>query len=207
MKRVILIIVLCAFIATPAMADMMITIADSGIGTTNGGEFTVTVTGDPIGNLYDNTPPNNTLRTFCLETTEYLNYGTEYYVTLSDYSIKGGYTLPPYDPLDARTAWIYTQWLDNSLWEHDHATADAVQNAIWYIEGEGGVDNWLVADAQSAVFDGGWINTDIMVMNLWGNAAHTDYKQDLLVRVPLPGAILLGVLGLSVAGVKLRKFT
>ena len=30
--------------------------------------------------------------------------------------------------------------------------------------------------------------------------------QDYLVMVPLPGAILLGILGLSVAGIKLRKY-
>jgi len=205
MKKVVLIIVLCALYTAPALADMMITVADSGVGSTNGGEFTVTVTGDPIGNFYDNTPPNNTLGTFCLETAEYLNYGTTYFVTLSDYSIKGRYTLPPYDPLDPMTAWIYTQWLNNNL-AHDDATADAVQNAIWYIEGEGGSTNQLVTDAQLAIKDG-WVNTDIKVMNLWGNAAHTDYKQDLLVRVPLPGAVLLGVLGLSIAGLKLRKYT
>jgi hypothetical protein len=32
------------------------------------------------------------------------------------------------------------------------------------------------------------------------------YYQDYVVRVPVPGAILLGLLGLTAAGVKLRKF-
>ena len=32
------------------------------------------------------------------------------------------------------------------------------------------------------------------------------YYQDYVVRVPVPGAVLLGFLGLSAAGVKLRRF-
>lgn len=53
-----------------------------------------------------------------------------------------------------------------------------------------------------------WKNTigDIRIMNLWENADHTGNAQDQLVRVPVPGAILLGVLGLGVASLKLRKF-
>ena len=69
--------------------------------------------------------------------------------------------------------------------------------------------------ANDAVADGGiWFKKwgkdsigDIRVMNLWTNENHTGDAQDLLVRVPVPGAILLGILGLGVAGVKLRKFT
>lgn len=34
----------------------------------------------------------------------------------------------------------------------------------------------------------------------------TDQWQDYVVRVPVPGAVLLGILGLGVAGIKLRKY-
>jgi len=206
MRRLIFISIVCAFLTAPAMADIRIRVTDS-VGGTNGGEFIATVLEDPIGYLYDNTPPNNTFGTFCVETNEYLNYGGTYYVDLSTYAVKGGVgggTFPPGDPLDDRTAWIYKQWLTGM--PHTVANADLVQRAIWYIEGEtGGVNNSLVAAAQVAVA-AGWRNYDIMVMNLYGDQARTQYVQDLLVMVPLPGAVLLGFLGLSVARLKLRRF-
>ena len=37
----------------------------------------------------------------------------------------------------------------------------------------------------------------------WENGDRT--YQDYLVRVPVPGAVLLGILGLGAAGMKLRK--
>ena len=39
------------------------------------------------------------------------------------------------------------------------------------------------------------------------NSDGTGYKQDQLYLVPVPGAVLLGILGLGAAGLKLRKFT
>ena len=104
---------------------------------------------------------------------------------------------------------------------HSDTTADAMQRAIWYLEGENlgistGLSGTYINWANDAVNMGGsndswynlWGNTigDIRVMNLWKYADYTGNAQDQLVRVPLPGAILLGVLGLGVAGLKLRKF-
>lgn len=190
MGKLMFITIVCAFLATPALADMTITTADS-VGSTSGGEFTVTVTGTTAIGIYN---PGATFGTFCIETAEFLSHGTTYYVTLSDRALLG--RVAGGDVLNAQSARIYNYWLDTL--GHTAANADDVQNALWWEEVEGGSSNYLNAIAGNA--------SNVMVMNLWTNADHTGYAQDLLVRVPLPGALLLGMLGLSAAGLKLRKF-
>ena len=190
MRRLCFILVLCAFVATPAIGEMMVKIYD-GVGNTAGGEFLAEVLDDSIG-IYDK---GDFISTFCIETSEYLNIGGTYYVSLSHYAILGRQELPG-DLLNDQSARIYNYWLDSL--DHIAANADDVQNALWHEEGEGGSSNYLNSIA--------WDASNVMVMNLWGDAAHTVYKQDLLVRVPVPAAVLIGMLGLAAAGLKLRKF-
>jgi len=208
--NIIVICLLCLFVAVPAIADMKVSLKNGTYGTTNGGEFNITVLDDPIG-IY---PKDATFVSFCLETNEYINYTDEYYVTISTGAIKGGSGgsggWNP-DPLSPQSAYLYSLWIDGGI-THNNGNADDIQRAIWYLEGENlGVNNFLVTQANTAVAPGGawfniWGNTigDIRVMNLWTEQG--GYAQDQLVRVPVPGAILLGLLGLGVAGLKLRKF-
>lgn len=189
-KRAILAVVIASVLAVPAVADMKIKIHD-GVGTTNGGEFRAEVLDSPIG-IYNK---GDFISTFCLETKEYLSIGGIYYVTLSDAAVKGGQAVS--DPLDDQSKRIYNYWLDTLA--HTATNADAVQNALWYQEGEGGSSNYLNSIAGSAA--------NVKVMNLWTGAPYQGYAQDLLVRVPVPGAVLLGVLGMGVAGLRLRRRT
>jgi hypothetical protein len=226
MKRVIFITIICAFAlaSTPAMADMMINLKVNFTGkhgTTNGGEFLITVLQDPIG-VYS---LNDQLRSFCLETNEYVGNNRNYYVTLDTMARQGGTGGPHPDPLSPESAYLYSLWLDgtdgvNTI-VHSDTTANALQRAIWYNEGESlgsnaGLSGTYISWANDAVTLGGsndnwynlWGNTigDIRVMNLWKYANHTGFAQDQIVRVPTPAAVLLGIIGLSVAGVKLRKY-
>jgi len=215
MKKVVLIIVLCALYTAPALADMYISVADGQWGTTNGGEFLITVVEGPIG-IYD---PTDQFKTFCIETDEFLNYGGKYYVTIDTVAWQGGTGGNEPDPLSPQSAYLYSLWLNgtdgvNTIVYNDD-TANAIQKAIWYFEEEivglptEDYDDFVTL-ANIAVADGDiWGNTigNIRVMNLWNNVNHTGNAQDLLVRVPVPGAILLGILGLGVAGIKLRKYT
>ena len=228
MKRVVFITVICAyaFVAAPAMADMIINLKTTftgQYGTTNGGEFLMTVKQDPIG-IYS---INEQFRSFCLETNEYVSNDKNYYVTLDTMARQGGTGGLHPDPLSPQSAYLYSLWLDgtdgvNTI-AHSHTTANALQRAIWYLEEESlGSNANLSGDyikwANDAVALGGsndswhnlWGNTigDIRVMNLWTKSNHTGYAQDQMVRVPAPAptAILLGILGLAVAGVKLRKY-
>jgi hypothetical protein len=194
---------------------MKVSLKNGTYGTTNGGEFIITVLEDPIG-IY---PKNATFVSFCLETNEYINYTNEYYVTINTGAVQGGSGgsggYNP-DPLSPMTAYLYSLWIDGGI-THDDSHANDLQKAIWYIEGETlGVNNSLVTQASAAVAPGGsWYNLwgdtigDIRVMNLWTDKdcnGYYGYAQDQLVRVPVPGAVLLGLLGLGVAGLKLRKF-
>jgi hypothetical protein len=192
-------------------------------GTTAGGEFLITVLEDPIG-IY---AQNAQFRTFCLETDEHVSDNHNYYVTLDTEAWQGGQPeggTP--DPLSPETAYLYSLWLDgtdtiNTI-VHSNDTADALQKAMWWLEqetgwgSESGLSGTYIGWAQDAVTAGGsndswynkWGNTigDIRVMNMWTEANHTGVAQDQLVRVPVPGAVLLGFLGLAAAGLKLRKF-
>jgi hypothetical protein len=226
MKKVIFIIIICAyaFVTAPAIADMMINLKVSftgKYGTTNGGEFLMTVLQDPIG-IYSQ---NDQFTSFCLETNEYVSHDRNYYVTIDTMARQGGTGGTHPDPLSPESAYLYSLWLDgtdgvNTI-VHSDTTANALQKAIWYNEGESlgsntGLSGTYINWAADAVTLGGsndtwynlWGNTigDIRVMNLWKDANHTLNAQDQMVRVPTPAAVLLGIIGLGVAGVKLRKY-
>jgi len=67
--------------------------------------------------------------------------------------------------------------------------------------GNNGIVGWLTAPIPMA-----WITGDSfdVTLRLWN--ARIDQVQLVANVVPVPGAVLLGLLGLSVAGIKLRKF-
>ena len=128
------------------------------------------------------------------------------------------------DPLNDETAWLYTQYATGVLSGYDFANssgqrkndAGQLQTALYAFEGEkavptsGKAKTWYDA-AAAAVSSGQWSGIgDVRVLNLYGSYTATTgkvatIKQDVLVYVPVPGAVLLGILGLSAVGVKLRK--
>lgn len=207
MKKAIMMFAAMVLLAAPALADMRASITHDftgRFGTTSGGEFLMTVLEDPIG-IY---AKNAQFRTFCVETDEYVS-NTNYYATINIYADKGGSGGPEPDPLDPKSAYLYSAWLDGTI-TNNNANADKVQNTIWAIEQETGytADAPLLLQAQTAVAVGGsWSNKwglnsigDIRVLNLWTNADHTGNAQDELVRIPAPAAVLLGVVGLALVG-------
>ena len=223
--NIMVVCLLCLFVTVPSFADMRIKLQDGQYGDTGGGEFLITVLEDPIG-IYDKVF-NPQFMTFCIETNEYVSYNEEYYVTIDTGAWNGGNSGGTPDTLSPESAYLYSLWLDgtdgiNSI-THSLTTANALQRAIWYLEDEGapwgsnlGDSGTYIGWAMEAVTSDGdndtwfdtWGNTigDIRVMNLWKYENHTGLAQDQLVRVPVPGAVLLGLLGLSAAGLKLRKF-
>jgi hypothetical protein len=218
--------------------------------TGNGGEFQGKITGAPITIGSHTIPTGFIFETFCIEEYENVSGGDASYVAVVNSSaVKGGNNVamgseagknPLYsgsgeavdaagqslcgDPLDPKTAYLYTQFargelsgyrFGGTLAEHE-ADAAALQNAIWYIEQEvtslaaGKATTW-VNEATNA----NWQDIGLVrVLNLYGyggpginptTGALQYTAQDLLIYVPVPVAVLLGLLGLGAAGVKLRK--
>jgi hypothetical protein len=142
--------------------------------------------------------------TYCTEYNEYFRPGNTYYADISTSAKRGGETVA--DPLDEKTAYIYTNYING---QYDGVSEIDIQNAIWYIEGEGGTNNSLVAEATTAVANGDWSGIDgVRILNLWRYYdAQTDtysgWAQDQLVTVsvtPAPGSILLGSVGTFLVG-------
>ena len=131
------------------------------------------------------------------------------------------------DNLDDRTAYLYAKFatgaLSNYIWSGTGRAASAatLQKTIWYLEeetylssGAGGftltagqlaqAQAWI-DEAESAITAGKWSGIgDVRILNTYDTSGQI-LAQDQLYFVPVPGALLLGILGLSAAGIKLRK--
>lgn len=225
MRQVLCILLLLTALAGVAAGDPMLTIDRvSGYYSGDGGEFTIVSTA--LSNAKYSPSPKKTkdigatgsFQSFCIEKTEHVTIPGSYYFTLDTRAFQGGAGGGSPDPLGYATAWLYTQFATGVLSGYNYGTgrttsAAALQNAIWYLENEitsvsGQANTWAIA-ANAAVSSGGWGNTigDVRVLNLYtydskGNKVDC---QSQLYLVPVPGAVLLGMLGLGAAGMKLRR--
>jgi len=198
-------------------------------GLNGGGEFTVGGSGFTLPvDQYDPRTHNQTgdgvstpsIQTFCTEMDEYIVNSMNIWVSTEfvggaagSHAYGGGKNTNTGDDLNPLTAWLYEQFATAQLtnYEFDNTTgqrkndAAGLQWAIWYIEEE--LNNLSYGKAQTyynmalAAAPTGIGNVRIL-QAYYGD----EYRQDQLYYVPVPGAVLLGMLGLSVAGIKLRKF-
>ena len=236
MRRVVTITVMCAFafMSASAFADMAQVKMTQGPGVGYGGAFTAEVMSGAIS--YDSVyiGPGSKFLTFCMEITETFKPGDIYYADSRDAAYVGGAGgstgSPLRDYLDPVTAALYTQWLSTED-TTDVDTASMYQLAIWMVEDEIEWDHsqWEQYNTDTAIH-GAYQETkfdydtsiqslitgvgnptsigNVRIMTLWtsySNETFTGNRQDMLVA-PVPAAVLLGILGLGVAGIKLRKF-
>ena len=175
-------------------------------------------------------------QTFCIEYKEYVGSpmdivvsetwtgGTQYPQwdptnphDPASHAIYGGKPLLGGDDLNPATAYLYTRFATGVLSDYNYGagrnvSAGQLQRAIWSLEEEitlGVSDvqaNAWVAEALAS----GWDDIgNVRVLNTWGAGHINDLnyrRQDQLYLTPVPGAVLLGMIGLSIAGVKLRRF-
>jgi len=196
--------------------------------TRGGGPFEVTPInqGDVKGLGTNGAAPGNYL-TFCVELNEHIGKNT-YDAVKNTGATDGGVGGGNPDPLDDRTAFIYTAFLKGNLASKltaaglgtftigDAFSGTALQEAIWVIEQEidvSTVTSTLATDilalADTAVANGGeWFGKGIggvRILNLT-DVNTGDNKQDQLILIPLPLPAVLGLVGLmGIAGISYKR--
>ena len=169
-------------------------------GATGGGEFTMV------------TSAGVSFQSFCLERDEYLSPNTFYKIAdISTKAIRGGVNTDLNDDLDPKTAYLFYHFAIGDLKAdatHPYSKfdsvygQDALQRAIWMLEGELATDNSnkfyaLVKDM--VLTDVGAVRVINPVDEAYSPTNPAGYyKQSILVLTPEPGTLL--ILGLSLAG-------
>jgi len=222
MKRTTLIITLaCIFAASAFAGPTARFLSYTGPHGGGGGEFTLETSGVTVieggdtlvlNDVFGNTS-DGVIQTFCLEKNEYISVPSPlYYGVVNTGAKRGGVggAISEFDILDAKTAYLYEQFALGTLtgYAGDDASAMALQNAIWYLEDEiSGVSGLADTFVNDAIANSGSDIGLVRVLNLYGDVGLTQYKQDMIIlmkpgvpRVPAPGAIFLGGIGVSLVG-------
>ena len=190
----------------------------NGPGSTGGGEFFVDVQGKGIA--------GTDFITFCLEYNEtFGSYGQPLKVgAVSFGAVNGGVSGGNPDPISYETAWLYTEFSNETLagYTHTESKANSLQRAIWFLEGELGAD---YTETQLASLDSqaktwvdlaqasGWTDVgQVRALNLLKKDSSGNYtlnSQDQLYITPIPEpetyAMLLAGLGLMGFAARRRR--
>ncbi len=149
--------------------------------------------------------------TFCVETDRNFSNGGTYSATIDNQVFYGtpgtpDNTPPNGDYLTDAVKQIYSAYLNGEI-----ADAAAAQKAVWHNRGytnaaRAAADAALQATYMDSNKNAGW--TSVMVLNLWNVDHAYEVRHDIqsqLVRVPVPGAFILGTMGLGFASWRMKR--
>lgn len=217
-------VVLGALCVNQAQAGMVSYVHNS-YGGTAGGEYIFEVDSPVLAGT--SLTAGSRWETFCLEKDENLGrpLPRQFNAVLNTAAVNGGISGGNPDPLSRLTAYLYSSFVDQTLASAGYtfdtsnyaamvargASADALQNVIWYIEGEmakswadgdGSLEDKFYSFAKTANPDGiGYVR----VLNLT-DPTTGELKQDVLVIgnseyvMPVPAAAWMGLALLGGAG-------
>ena len=197
--------------------------------TGNGGEFTFTpvnpsgwVNNSAYGTGAKNIDVAGSFQSFCIEGGEFIAPFPQdpppYNAALNHNAVWGGVG-PAGDPISVGTGWLYSQfargvWSSGLSYDYTNTgvgrnvSADALQKAIWWLEGEESLsyDSGNIYEAAVVAFfgseaeakaDGGWLY-GVWALNLT-NPTTGARAQDGLIYVPDGGTTLM-LLGMATSG-------
>jgi hypothetical protein len=188
----------------------------------SGPSLTGQASGSFSGTVVSGTGAGSSFASFCVEYQEGFSYNTNLYVrgvtTATTNAPGGSYGASTSDPLSFQTAWLFTQYSNGAYSNGNYGNAvtvnDAMQQAFWSLENEPGnppldpLAQSFVTFANNAVTSGYATLGNVRVLNLYKDAAYTDYAQDQLVMlapVPEPETYAMLLAGLGVMGAVVRR--
>ena len=219
MKKIILFnVLLLVFVSAPVFGGITLDVTrHTGYYTSPGGEFTIVTDDLDVLGLYDeDAKVGDGFQSFCLEGNEGLGAKT-FDAILNNGAVAGGVggAAGGKDIISQATAWLYQGFAKGVLSGYDYtpgagraAEAYKLQKAFWFLEDE--IASIPIAEADyvnMAISQFGSLNNAkadytggaVAVLNLYavGHAGDPQYlKQDQLVLIPAPGALLLCGIGL-----------
>jgi hypothetical protein len=211
LRKLIFIATVCAFITAPTFADIFTVPSTSQVRYTGvtGGTITIGGTwhsGGVYAGSYNLVVDGVSMQSFCIDLEDNSTTSTTTYnvTALKDAAD------PSFGPMGSTKATALAELLyENWVPGMSNSALLSLQVAVWEVtaDGPGSLDltsgSFTASNAGASTMlgtiDGGYAPTALFV-----GLSHGNY-QDYVVKVPVPGAILLGMLGLSVAGIKLRK--
>ncbi len=218
MKKGAFIAVMCAFIAVPTLGDINTIGSTSQVTFTGvtGGSILIGGTwrsGSVLAGSYNLIVDGVSMQSFCIDLADNVSPVNQTYkvVALQDAADS------PFGPMGATRAkelaeLLYENWVPGLT----SAQLLSLQVAVWEVVADGPALN-LTSGSFTATNAGATallasLNGDNEFTSQFVGLTHPVVAgalsgfQDYVVRVPIPGAVLLGLLGLSAAGLKLRRF-